>query len=109
MPVVPSKYHPPFYLTNPNVQTILPALFRIVNGIHFKRERINTPDGDFLDIDWLNHYSNKVALLVHGLEASTNSNYIRGMAKALHQLGWNVAAMNLRGVTHKHHELKRTY
>ncbi|MBS1657287.1 MAG: alpha/beta fold hydrolase [Bacteroidetes bacterium] len=109
MPLLESSFNPPWYLRNKHLQTILPALFRTVPGVQFTRERIYGIDNDFLDLDWIHHTSNKVALLVHGLEASTNSAYIRGMARALHKDGWNVAALNLRGVTHQHHELKRTY
>lgn len=109
MPLFDSPYHPPHYLRNAHVQTILPSLIRTVPGIRFSRERLVDDDDDFIDIDWIRHTSTRVALLVHGLEASTQSSYIRGMAKSLHEQGWNVAAMNLRGVTHQHHEIKRTY
>ena len=109
MPLVASSFKPAWYLRNADLQTILPALFRNVGGIHFSRERITTPDEDFLDVDWIHHPSKKVALLIHGLEASTKSNYIKGMAKTLHHNGWNVAAMNLRGITHERHQLRRTY
>jgi hypothetical protein len=109
MPLLESRYNPPWYIRNKHLQTILPALFRTVAGVHFHRKRITDEEGDFIDVDWIRHTSKRVALVVHGLEATAQSPYIRGMAKALHQHGWNVAAMNLRGVTHKHHELRKTY
>ena len=34
-------------------ETILPYLFRTVKGITSTRERVDTPDGDFIDIDWI--------------------------------------------------------
>jgi len=109
MPLVVSKYQPPVLLCNAHLQTILPAVFRRVTGITFQRQRVLTPDDDFLDIDLFPSPSKKIALLVHGLEASTDSAYIRGMAKKLYSEGWFVAAMNLRGITHAPHELRSTY
>ncbi|MFI5135854.1 MAG: YheT family hydrolase, partial [Chitinophagales bacterium] len=109
MPLVTSKYRAPLLLSNPHLQTILPAILRQVSGISFRRERVPTPDDDFLDVDLLTSSSKRIALLVHGLEASTDSGYIRGMAKKLYGEGWLVAAMNLRGITHAPYELHSTY
>ncbi|MBA3647924.1 MAG: alpha/beta fold hydrolase [Chitinophagales bacterium] len=97
MPLVRSAYKNPWYLPTADLQTIVPNIFRVVKGVVYKRERISTPDSDFLDIDWLSNKSANIALLIHGLEASAHSMYIKGMAKALSKQGWCVAAMNLRG------------
>jgi predicted alpha/beta-fold hydrolase len=91
------------------MQTIVPALLRRVNSIHYERERIDTPDGDFLDIDWLKSDTKKIALLIHGLEADTNMPYMKGMAKKLHSAGWCVAAMNLRGCSGEVNKKARAY
>src|SRR5215510_8467454 len=109
MPIISSQYRAPWYLRSANLQTVLPAIFRRISQLKFIRQRVITPDDDFIDVDVLHHSSKKIALLVHGLEASTNSGYIRGMAKTLYQNDWFVAAMNLRGITHAPHELRRTY
>lgn len=109
MPLLSSAYRPAWYLRNATAQTVLPALLRFFPRPEFERERLFTPDDDFIDIDRLRASSRKLVLIVHGLEASTGSGYIRGMAAACRKSGWNVAAMNLRGVTHAPHELKRTY
>ena len=58
-------------LTKPigHLETIIPYLFRQVKGVESTRERIDTPDGDFLDIDWItNSDSKKLLVLSHGLE-----------------------------------------
>ncbi len=47
-----SDYRSPFYLFNGHLQTIVPAVLRKVSGVRYRRERIDTPDGDFLDLDW---------------------------------------------------------
>ena len=81
-----------------HLQTILPALFRRVTGrMHPRVERLATPDGDFLDLDWYQFGNRRLAILSHGLEGSSRALYIRGMAAALVTEGWDVLAWNFRG------------
>lgn len=42
----------PFWLPGGHLQTIYSAYFARHHHIAFVRQRINTPDGDFLDLDW---------------------------------------------------------
>lgn len=98
MPIIEmSAYRPPLFFSNPHVQTILPSVFRKVKDVSYRRERINTPDDDFLDLDWSEVGSNRVSILLHGLEGMSDRAYIRGMARALNRGGWDVVAMNFRG------------
>ena len=71
-------------------------MFRKVKTPPFKRRRIETPDDDFLDIDFLENGSDKIALLCHGLEGSSASTYIQATASLLAENGYAVAAMNYR-------------
>ena len=87
-------YNPPIWLRNGHVQTVLPSIFRRVNGVFYERERIQTPDGDFLDLDWSGSGEKLLAILSHGLEGNRRRTYIKGMVKALNQshidcLAWN--------------------
>lgn len=91
------------------MQSIVPALTRKVTGISYRRERIETPDHDFLDIDWVDAHSSKIALVIHGLEASAQKPYMKGMCKALHAAGFKVAAMNLRGCSGEINRQVRSY
>lgn len=109
MPLVASKYKAPFMLRNGNVQTIATSFFRIVRGVNYTRKRITTPDDDFLDIDWLLCDSRKIAVIIHGLEASSQMPYIKGMAKILFNAGYQVAAMNLRGCSGELNKQVRAY
>jgi hypothetical protein len=99
MPLVQnSSYRPPFGFHSGHLQTIYPSLFRKLALITDRRERISTPDGDFLDLDWADKpTSKKLAILTHGLEGSSRRTYIQGMAQALTRSGWNVLAWNFRG------------
>ena len=61
------------------------------------RERIGTPDDDFLDLDATDTGASRVVILSHGLEGSSRQTYIQGMARALVKRGWDVVALNCRG------------
>jgi len=77
--------------------------------IPFKREQVHTPDGDFLDIDYLQGNSKKIVVLCHGLEGSTKGKYMRGMVRHFHANGWDVAAMNFRGCSGHPNHTARSY
>ncbi len=97
MPIIsPSTYAAPFFLPNGHGQTLFPILRR-VTGVHYQRERITTPDDDFLDLDWSRIGSQRIAILSHGLEGNAHRNYILGMIRALHRRGWDALAWNYRG------------
>src|ERR1700712_2673743 len=96
MPLLKSSYAAPDYFLAGDLQTILPALFRKVGNVFYTRERIATPDNDFLDLDWSLTGSSRIALLNHGLEGSTQTQYMLGMTKALNLAGWDVLAWNYR-------------
>ena len=99
-------------LTKPigHLETIIPYLFRQVKGVESTRERIDTPDGDFLDIDWItNSDSKKLLVLSHGLEGKSNQAYILGMAKYFSQRGWNICAWNYRSCSGEINRLPRLY
>lgn len=98
MPLIQStSYTSPIWLYNGHLQTIIPSLFRKVRGVPFKRERIATIDDDFLDLDWLKSGNEKLVIISHGLEGDSRRPYVKGMAKAFHAAGWDVAAWNFRG------------
>lgn len=95
--IVPSSYAPPWLLANGHVQTLLPALFRTVRGVAYRRERIATPDGDFLDWDWAETGAPRLAVIAHGLEGDSKRAYALGMVKALARNGWDAVVWNARG------------
>jgi uncharacterized protein len=109
MPVVKSTYQVPWGFSNGHLQSIYPALGRRVEPIAWTRERIATPDGDFLDLDQAGAGGDRVAILSHGLEGSANQPYIRGMAHALRKRGWDVVAWNCRGCSGEMNRRLRFY
>lgn len=98
MPLITNtSYTGPSVLFNGHLQTIFPALFRKHLSLPFDRERITTPDGDFLDLDWLRQDSKKLVIICHGLEGDSRRPYMRGMAKHFFQNKYDVLTWNFRG------------
>lgn len=104
-----NSYTPPFLLFNKHIETIYPSLIRKVNSIRYERERINTPDDDFLDLDWLRQKSNKLIILSHGLEGNSQRSYIKGMATIFFKNGYDVLAWNYRGCSEEMNRTIRFY
>lgn len=98
MPIIKSKYKAPFIFQQMDIITIYTAKFRKVKGVSYQRERIELPDGDFIDLDWskTNRKTNKCVIMLHGLEGSSKSQYMFGLAKAFNQKGYDACAVNFR-------------
>ena len=110
MPLISdSTYRAPALFTNAHVQTVFPSLFRKVSGVEYHRETINTPDGDFFDVDWSRVSSDRAAIITHGLEGDSERAYMRGMVKALNRGGWDAVAMNFRGCSGRPNRMLKSY
>jgi uncharacterized protein len=91
-----SDYRPPLLFRNGHINTFYPYLFRKINHPGYQRIRVHTPDGDFTDIDTIFNGNRRLAVLLHGLEGSSNSQYILGTSALLSSAGWDIAAINFR-------------
>ncbi|MCF0058171.1 YheT family hydrolase [Dyadobacter sp. CY356] len=117
MPVIRTSNHkPPFWLPNGHLQTVYPALFRIINSVHYQRERIVTPDQDFLDLDWSLapkkpdfEGKNNLVILSHGLEGNSTRQYILGMVRFLNAQGYDCLAWNFRSCSGEMNKTSRFY
>lgn len=104
-------YQPPRWLPNAHLQTIVPALFARTPQIAYRRERWNTPDGDFIELDWLdpthpatsshtaavsNTSRTPLVVLFHGLEGSSNSHYALTLMAATAARGWRGVVPHFR-------------
>ncbi|KXK54057.1 MAG: alpha/beta fold hydrolase [Chlorobi bacterium] len=97
MPILPSTFRPPFLLSEGHLQTILPTLLRRVAGVRYRRQRIATPDDDFLDLDWSEVGARRLVIVQHGLEGNSSRPYVLGMVRAFNAAGWDALAWNFRG------------
>ncbi len=110
MPLVTkSNYKPPSYMFHGHLETILPYLVRKVEEVPYERERIELPDTDFLDVDWIRNGSDRLLILCHGLEGSSESQYMLGMARASMENGYDVLAINFRSCSGEMNRLLRMY
>lgn len=104
-----TSYRAPFLLLNKHLETIYPSLLRKVQTKAYSRERITTPDNDFLDLDWLKQGSKKLIILSHGLEGNSQRSYIKGMANIFYNHGFDVLAWNFRGCSEEMNRTLRFY
>jgi uncharacterized protein len=110
MPIIgKSNYKAPFLLRNGHLQTIIPTLIRKLDNKFYQRERIETPDNDFLDVDWSKIGSYRIAILSHGLEGNSHRHYMVGMVKMLNRNGWDALAWNYRGCSGETNRKLRMY
>jgi predicted alpha/beta-fold hydrolase len=99
------NYTAPWWLPGGNLQTIWPALYaRRTFGAppDYRRERWQTPDGDFIDVDWLRNAAPvqdgaPLLVLFHGLEGSSRSHYAEAFADFAAQWGLAFAIPHFRG------------
>lgn len=112
--VAPPAFTPHPLLRDGHAQTLYGALGRRPTRIPWRRERVELPDGDFVDLDHLDLAAEggrgeRRVLLVHGLGGSSDAPYVRGLARRLAQERWAVTAMNLRGASGEPNRLPRGY
>lgn len=99
MPVLPSTYRAPWGLRDGHRQTVLGA-FRPAPALRYRRERIETPDGDFLDLDWAADSAVRpLVILSFGMEGHAQRPYVRGMAAAFRAAGWDALVWHYRSTS----------
>ena len=102
-------YHAPAWLPGGHAQTIWPLLIK-PQALKLRRERWETPDGDFIDLDHLDGSPDAPLLvLFHGLEGSANSHYARSTAQACRKAGWRLALPHFRGCSGELNRKPRSY
>ena len=91
-------YTAPLWLPSGHLQTIYPALCMARPAVAFRRERWAAPDGDFVDVDFVDGQPGQpFVVLFHGLEGSSGSHYARALMAAVAARGWSGAVPHFRG------------
>ena len=104
-------YRAPAWLPGGHAQTIWPIV-RKGAPPSYRRERWDTPDGDFIDVDWLatpEEAGAPLVVLFHGLEGSSASHYAAALMQALARRGWGGAVPHFRGCSGEPNRLPRAY
>jgi uncharacterized protein len=104
-----SSFKPAWWLPGPHAQTLWPYLLRRLPKVARRRERLELPDGDFLDLDWNGDGGGPLAVVLHGLEGSSRSHYAAGIMHALRLHGWRSVLLHFRGCSGTPNRLARGY
>lgn len=107
-------FRPAVWLPGPHAQTIAGRLLRRPTPPPFLRERLDTPDGDFLDIDFPpeppgTSDDSPLVLLLHGLEGSARRGYAINVYRALAAHGIRAAGLNFRSCSGEPNRTPRFY
>ncbi|MEL4455004.1 YheT family hydrolase [Lutimonas vermicola] len=103
-----SSYSPGFAFQSRHLNTIYRTLFHRIE-VSYQRERMETSDGDFMDLDFLKAGSKKLVIIIHGLEGSSDSKYVTAMARISNEYGFDAVAVNLRGCSGETNRLLSSY
>ncbi|HVL59079.1 MAG TPA: alpha/beta fold hydrolase [Burkholderiaceae bacterium] len=114
---IASTYRAPRWLPDAHSQTIWPAVYAPRPAIGYQRERWETPDGDFVDLDWAidpqpappDGDSRPLLVVFHGLEGGSRSHYARQLAAGAIARGWRSVVPNFRGCSGEPNRLPRAY
>lgn len=112
MSVFPStRFRAAWWLPGGHLQTLGGKYMRPTAEVPLRRERLETPDGDFLDLDFGPdpHEGSPLVLLLHGLEGFSTRPYMLHAMDALGKRGIASAGLNFRGCSGEPNRFPRTY
>ncbi len=109
--LINSTYAPPWWLPGGNLQTIYARKLARRCPVQYRRERWETPDGDFIDLDWTPGAAaaNKLLVLFHGLEGGSRSHYALSLMDSAQHMGWRGVVPHFRGCGGEINRLPRAY
>jgi len=109
-PLIPPRFAPAWWLPHAHLQTVYASLFAPAPHPKLRRERWETPDGDFVDVDFIDGPEDAPWVqLFHGLEGSSASPYARTLMEEVRRRGWRGSILNFRGCSGEPNRLPRAY
>ena len=108
----PDDFRAAWWLPGPHAQTLWASVCRFTPQPLYHRQRLELSDGDFLDIDWSQPVpadDSALVLILHGLEGSSRSGYVRGLVATLQHCNVQCVVLNFRGCSGEPNRLQRTY
>lgn len=107
---LPNDFTPARGLTDTHAQSLYGVMRRPKVTLPLRRERRETPDGDFVDLDVLDGAAGAPTLiLLHGLEGSSASGYMQLMLRDALVRGWKAIALNARSCSGELNRLAPSY
>lgn len=109
--VAKSDYRAPWWLPGGHLQTLYAYFLKRETPLCLRRERWETPDHDFIDLDWLDSSDGSANLLVlfHGLEGCSSSHYAQSLMNYAGRRSWRGVISHFRGCSGEHNRLVRAY
>jgi predicted alpha/beta-fold hydrolase len=133
-----SAYAAPRWLPGGHLQTLYAALAAPRPPVAYRRTRWDTPDGDFIDVDFIDsgeiavdgnpsqrtegnpgfpplppvpagEGSRPLVALFHGLEGCSASHYAHALMSHVHAAGWRGCVVHFRGCAGEANRLARAY
>ena len=105
-----SSFRPAWWCRGPHAQTIWGSILRPGRRVTLRRERWETPDGDFIDVDRVpGKRGAPVLVVLHGLEGSSRSKPVLGLLGAAQRKGWRGIGVNFRSCSGQPNRLRRSY
>jgi len=104
------RFEPSLWLPGAHAQTVYASVLAPRPLVDWRRERWDTPDGDFVDVDFAGDGRQAPLLVIfHGLEGSSDSHYARHLAARALAGGWRAAVPHFRGCSGEPNRLPRAY
>jgi len=103
-------YRAPWWLPGGHAQTLYAALLAPRPRIRYRSEQWETPDGDFIELDWVDGPSGSpLVILFHGLEGGSRSHYALSLMQHVLLRGWRGVVPHFRGCGRHPNRLPRAY
>ena len=102
-------FTPARWLPGPHLPTLWASLCRHPPSVPLTLERCELADGDFVDLAWTPAPTGPCVVVLHGLEGSRHSPYVRALLAALHAAGYRAVLMHFRGCSGEPNRRDRSY
>ena len=113
-------YTPAWWIPGPHLRTLWGKFFRRIPMVPTRRERWDTPDGDFVDLERFepsaaagegegSAATRPRLLMLHGLEGSSRSHYVRGTFDEARRRGWAMDLLVFRSCGEEPNRARRFY
>ena len=109
MPILNSTFKPAWWLKSPHLQTLWSTFFKRLPELDLNKHRIELEDGDFIDLVTNQLRGKPIVLIMHGLEGSLSSHYVKPLIQRLDDAGYGAVFMHFRGCSGEVNRTDRSY